>query len=108
MCDIQILAKLSATLFRLSPGKTAQLPIVRPVENRLSSGEIATWIGTIWSENTRMNSTFLPLKLIQAKPYAARAAMTIGKTVAGITMTSEFRNDWPTLMPPSSKFSVLT
>ena len=46
-------------------------------------------MGTICRANTAMNRTYLPLKSIQAKAYAARVARLIGISTAGRVMTIE-------------------
>ena len=66
VCAIHTVAKLWSTSRSSSPGKIVTPLIVRPRENRLSSGTSAIWIGTICSAKTAMNSRFLPLKSIHA------------------------------------------
>lgn len=77
--------------------------MMRPSENRLSSGTSAICSGTICRANTKMNRALRPLKSIHANAYAAKAAITIGKTVAGIVIASELTNAAPSVVdvPPA-------
>ena len=54
-----------------------------------SRGISDIWAGMASSETVAMNSHSRPLKSIQAKAYAAKAAKAIGITVAGRAMARE-------------------
>ena len=60
-----------------------------------SSGTRAICNGTICSANASANSAPEPLNLIHAKAYAAIVARAMGKSAAGIAMTSEFTKYCP-------------
>ncbi|MEZ5244503.1 MAG: hypothetical protein R2707_05340 [Acidimicrobiales bacterium] len=64
-----------------------------PLLNSWSSGMKVIWFGSASIETVAMKSQLRPLKSIHANPYAAKAAIAIGMTVAGITMASELTND---------------
>ncbi|WP_241002539.1 hypothetical protein [Streptomyces sp. CB01881] len=75
---------------RSTAGISVSGPRCAPPENSRSSGISAIWIGTTWSAKTTKNTVSLPRNRTQASPYAAIAASTSGKSVAGMLIASEF------------------
>ena len=63
-------------------------------------GISAIWRGTTSSATTIVNRMPRPRKGIQAKAYAANAAIVIGMTVAGIVTMRLFRNASPMPFDP--------
>ena len=92
-CAIHTVAKLWSTSRRSKPGKIVTSLIVRPRENRLSSGTSAICSGKIWSAKIATKSTNLPRKSIHAIAYAMSAATQSGTIVAGMVIASELRKD---------------
>jgi hypothetical protein len=69
---------------------------------RMGISEI--WSGTTRSATTVMKRIRLPGNDIQAKPYAAKAAIRIGMTTAGIVTASVLRKALPRPSPPKITF----
>ncbi len=68
---------------------TVTEPRWAPPENSRSSGISDICSGTICSAKITKNSVSLPLNRTQASAYAAIAASTSGKTVAGMLIATE-------------------
>ncbi len=94
---------------RLKAGISVTDPRCAPPENSCSSGISAICSGTTWSAKITKKTVSLPLNRTQESAYAAIAAITSGKTVAGMLIASELTRygSRPPLTPkPPSKSTV--